>query len=206
MHSLKSFPVFSAVRLAAGIIGLGLLAVPASAQDKVDVDELQRVIEEQQRLLEAQQKQLDAQRQLLHELQSQIKTLASDADKEETTATAEKQPKEPALKPVTGRPERRVGISQEDRYDRDSPTGADVTYFDPAVLVKIPESRTEVGVHGFAEFQIIHDTTGLDNNRFDTATIPVDGAPSQTKFSVNPTQLAISTHTKVPQGHLNTMV
>jgi hypothetical protein len=46
----------------------------------------------------------------------------------------------------------------------------------------------------------------LNNNRFDTATIPVDGAPSQTKFSVNPSQLAISSTTLVPEGRLNTMI
>lgn len=188
------------------VIGPGCLAIPVFAQDNAQVDELQRVIEAQQKQLEAQQKQLDTQRQLLQELQSQIKALAGDKDKEAETVTAEKPPAEPPFKPDKARPERRVGIAQEDRYDRDSPTGADVTYFDPAVLVKIPESKTEVGVHGFAEFQIIHDTTGLNNNRFDTATIPVDGAPSQTKFSVNPSRLAISSTTPVAEGRLNTVM
>ena len=56
------------------------------------------------------------------------------------------------------------------------------------------------------EFQIIHDTEGLNNNRFDTASIPVDGAPPQTKFSVNPTQIALSSTTSVPEGRLNTMI
>jgi hypothetical protein len=62
--------------LAAGIIGLGFLVMPAFAQDAVDVQELQRVIEAQQRQLEAQQQQLDAQRQLLQQLQTQMESLA----------------------------------------------------------------------------------------------------------------------------------
>jgi len=71
VHRLRRSPFFSCIRLAAGIIGLGFLAVPAFAQDDVKVDELLRVIEAQQKQLEAQQQQLDAQRQLLQELQSQ---------------------------------------------------------------------------------------------------------------------------------------
>jgi hypothetical protein len=187
--------------------------MPAFAQDDAKVNELQRVIEAQQRQLEvqqqqleAQQKQFDAQRQLLQELQSQIKALAKDADKEAVTVAAEKPPAKPPADSIKARPQRSVGVSEEDRYDLESPTGTNVTYFDPAVRVKIPGSKTEIGVHGFAEFQIIHDTTGLNNNRFDTATIPVDGAPSETKFSVNPTRIAISSTTPVPEGRLNTVI
>lgn len=180
--------------------------MPVFAQDAGNVNELQRVIEAQQRQLEAQQKQLDAQRQLLQELQSQIKSLAKDADKEAVTVTAEKPPEKPPQAPIQARPQRRVGLSEEDKYDLDSPTGSNVTYIDPSIVLNIPGTNTDIGVHGLSEFQIIHDTDGLNNNRFDTAFIPVDGAPSQTKFSVNPTRLAVSSTTPVPEGRLNTML
>ena len=149
-----------------GIIGLGLLATPAFAQDAGTVQELQRVIEAQQQQLEAQhkklkaqqnqlelqQKQLDTQRQLLQELQSQIKSLAKDADKEAVTVTAEKPPEKPA--DVTkARPKRRAGISQADKHDRESPTSSNVTYFDPSkTTVRVPGTNTNIGVHGLAEF------------------------------------------------------
>ena len=203
---MRISPLLRPLCLAAGIIGPGLLAMPVFAEDAGNVRELQRVIEAQQKQLEAQQQQLDAQRQLLQELQSQIKSLAKDADKEAVTVTAEKPPAKPPLEPVKAPPQRRAAISQQDKYDRDSPTGSNVTYFDPAKTINIPGTNTSVGLHGLAQFQIIHDTEGLDNNRFDTATIPVDGAPSQTKFSVNPSQIRISSTTPVSEGRLNTMV
>jgi type II secretory pathway pseudopilin PulG len=72
--------------LAAGIIGLGLLTMPAFAQDAGKDQELQRVIDAQQKQLnaqqnqlDAQQKQLDTQRQLLQELQTQIESPAEEA-------------------------------------------------------------------------------------------------------------------------------
>jgi len=107
---------------------------------------------------------------------------------------------------VETEPQKRAGLSDEDRYDPDSPTSSNVTYLDPAMELNIPGTSTSIGLHGLVQFQIIHDTDGLNNNRFDTATIPVDGAPSQTKFSVNPTQLAISSTTPVSEGRLNTMI
>ena len=76
--------------LAGGIVGAWFLAVPAFGQDAGKVQDLQRVIEAQQEQLEVQQKQLDEQRQLLRELQTQIESLAGDADREGTTAAAGK--------------------------------------------------------------------------------------------------------------------
>jgi len=206
VHSMRTFSSLRALPLAAGIIGLAFPAMPAFAQDTGNVNELQRVIEAQQEQLEAQQKQLDAQRQLLQELQSQIKALARDADKEAATVTAEKLPEKPPEAPVQAGPQRRAGISEATKYDRESPSGSNVTYFDPAKTINIPGTNTSVGLHGLVEFQIIHDTDGQDNNRFDTASIPVDGAPSQTKFNVNPSQFRISSATSVPEGQLNTMI
>jgi hypothetical protein len=203
---MKKFFLIHLLLLAGGIIGLGFLAIPAFGQDAGKVHELQRVIEAQQKQLEAQQKQLDAQRQLLQELQTQIKSLAKDVDKEAVTVTAKKPPAKPPTDAIKAQPQKRAGLSDADKHDRDSPTSSNVTYFDPTRVINIPGTNTDIGLHGLAEFQIIHDTVGLNNNRFDTATIPVDGAPSQTKFSVNPSQLAISSTTLVPEGRLNTMI
>jgi hypothetical protein len=192
--------------LAGGIIGLGLLPMPVYAQDATNLHELQRVIEAQQRQLDAQQKQLDAQRQLLQELQSQIKSPVKDADKKKVTVAAEKPPAEPPAGPTQARSQTKAAISQRDMYDLESPTNANFSYFDPTLMVTIPDSTTEIGVHGLPVFQIIHDTVGLNNNRFDTASIPVNGGPSQTKFSVNFTQLQFSSTTPVTRGRLNTMI
>lgn len=205
INNLKTFPL-TFLSLTGGIVSLVMIAMPVFAQDKADVTELQRIIEIQQKQLEMQQQQLDSQRQLLQDLQSQIKALAGEADKEAETVTAEKPPTKPPLEPGKARPQRRAAISEQEKYDRDSPSGSNATYFDPAKTINIPGTNTSIGLHGFAEFQIIHDTEGLDNNRFDTATIPVDGAPSQTKFSVNPSQIRISSTTPVSAGRLNTMI
>jgi hypothetical protein len=203
---MKTFSFRHLLLLAGGIIGLGFLAIPAFGQDAGKVHELQRVIEAQQKQLEAQQKQLDAQRQLLQELQTQIKSLAKDADKIEVPVTAKKPPAKPSADAIKLRSQDRAGLSNADKHDRDSPTGSNFTYFDPTRVINIPGTDTDIGLHGLVEFQIIHDTVGLNNNRFDTATIPVDGAPSQTKFNVNPTQVRISSTTPVPEGRLNTMI
>ncbi|MBW1970305.1 MAG: hypothetical protein JRI82_12560 [Deltaproteobacteria bacterium] len=210
---MKTFSFRHLLLLACGIIGLGFLAMPAFGQDVEKMQELQRVIEVQQKQLEAQQKQLevqqkqlDAQRQLLQEVQSQIESLAKDADKEAVTVTAKKPPAKQPADAIKAPPPKRVGLSNADKHDQDSPTSSNVTYFDPAKVINIPGTNTSIGLHGLLEFQIIHDSVGINNNRFDTATIPVDGGPSQTKFSVNPTQLAISSATPVPEGQLNTMI
>ena len=203
---MRTFSIRRTLPLAGGVIGLGFLALPAFAQDVGNVHELQRIIEAQQRQLDAQQKQLDAQRQLLQELQSQIKSLAEDADKDEVTITAEKPPAKPPADSISARSRKKAALSDADKHDRDSPTGTNVSYFDPAATINIPGTNTDVGLHGHVEFQIFHDTDGLNNNRFDTASIPVNGAPPQTKFSVNPTIIALSSTTSVPQGRLNTMI
>jgi len=203
---LKTFSFRHLLLLAGGIIGLGFFAMPAFGQDAEKMQELQHVNEAQQKQLEAQQKQLDEQRQLMQELQKQIKSQAKDAEKEEVAVTAEKPPAKPPADAIKARSQERAGLSDAAKHDRDSPTGSNVTYFDPAMVINIPGTNTDIGLHGLAEFQIIHDTDGLNNNRFDTATIPVEGAPSQTKFNVNPTQLAISSTTPVPEGRLNTMI
>jgi len=82
----------------------------------------------------------------------------------------------------------------------------DASYFDPAAVINVPGTETSVGLHGFAQFQIIHDTNGPAGNQFDTAFIPVEGAPSETKFNVNPSRIAVSSVTPVSDGQLNTMI
>ena len=93
---MKTFSFRHVLLIAGGIIGLALLAFPASAQEANKVQELQRVIDVQQKQMEAQQKQLDAQRQLLQDLQKQMESLVKDADTEEVPVAAEK----PAAKPA----------------------------------------------------------------------------------------------------------
>ena len=84
--------------LAAGVIALAFLAMPAFAQDAEKMQELQRIIDAQQKQMEAQQKQLDAQRQLLQDLQKQMESLVKDADTdtEEVPVATEKPPAKPA--------------------------------------------------------------------------------------------------------------
>jgi uncharacterized membrane-anchored protein YhcB (DUF1043 family) len=188
--------------LAAGIISMGSLAMPAQAQDAGKTQELQRIIEKQQKQLEAQQKQLDEQKQLLKELEAQLKSLAKDEDRTEVVVTAEKSP----ATSIKSRPQKKAWISSEDRHDQESPTGVNISYYDPTKTINIPGTNTSIGLHGLVQFQIIHDSDGQNNNRFDTASIPVDGTPSQTKFSINPTRIALSTTTPVTQGRFNTMI
>ena len=203
---MKKVSLLNLLLLATGIIGLGYFAISAQAQDIEKSQELQRIIEAQQRQLEAQQKQLDEQRQLLNELQAQIKLLAKDEDKEGVAVTAEKSPAKPPADSVKSRPQRRAWISNQDRHDLESPTGSNVSYYEPRTNINIPGTNTDIGIHGLLEFQIIHDSDGLNNNRFDTATIPIEGAPSQTKFNVNPSRIGLSSTTLLPDGRLNTMV
>ena len=72
--------------------------------------------------------------------------------------------------------------------------------------MECPGTDSEIGISGFAMLQVIHDTTGLDNCEFDTIGIPVDGAPPQTKFCVNPSRLAVSSKSVIPSGRFNTML
>ncbi|MCK4839352.1 MAG: hypothetical protein KAS94_11170 [Desulfobulbaceae bacterium] len=101
---------------------------------------------------------------------------------------------------------KKTGVAQADRLDSESPTSVDVTYFDPALVINIPGTETSIGLHGFVQFQIIHDTNGPAGNQFDTAFIPVDGTPSETKFNVNPSRIAFSSNTRVSDGQLNTLI
>ena len=216
--------------------GLLFLAVSANAEEIDKVQELQRVIGAQQRQLEAQQRQLEAQMQMLMQLQSEVERLGKSADKEPATpreggaptqsptaSVEEGVPPESdktrfhadekstlsSTSTVESREPRRpkkTGVSQADRFDSETPTGVDITYLHPAADFKIPGTETSIGLHGFVQFQIIHDTNGPAGNQFDTAFIPVDGTPSETKFNVNPTLIAFSSATTVPDGQLNTMI
>jgi hypothetical protein len=192
--------------LAGILIGLGPAAVPAFGQDAENLEELQRQLETQQKQLEAQQQQLDEQKQLMQELQEQLESQVGDMEKKATKVPVETAQEGPKAEPARATVQDKSELSDAARHDRDSPTGANVTYFDPTKVINIPGSKTSIGLHGLAQFQIIHDTDGLNNNRFDTATIPINGAPPQTKFSVNPSQLAISSTTPVSDGRLNTMI
>ncbi len=193
---------------AALVISLALLALPSFAQEADDDTDLKKVTEEQQKQLEAQQKQIESlqkaleeQALLMQELQALVESLAADAAGEDVLAAIE-DPAEDSAVPAS--PERRSVISQRDKHDLESPSASNVTYFDSSAQGMIPGSETEVGVHGLVEFQMFHDTNGLNNNRFDTASIPIPREPSQTKFNVNPTQLAVSTRTPVSNGRINT--
>lgn len=196
--------------LAVGVTSLVIGSSPAFAQDAGSIESFQRVIEAQQDRIESQQQQLknlqdsfEQQNRLLQDLQSQLSALIAGSTAEPMALATEETPVEAEMdidvsSPVT------VKVSQTDQYDHDSPVGSNVTYFGPAAKGMIPGTDTEVAVHGLVEFQIFHDTVGINNNRFDTATIPVDGGASQTKFNVNPTQFAVSSVTPVDRGELNT--
>lgn len=219
--------------LVGGALGSGFVALPSWAQDAEKVQALQHVIDAQQQhidaqqqQLDAQQKQLNAQKELLQQLQSQMQELVKDADTEMGAVAAEK----PAVKPpvitdaekstaaVQPRPAKRpsyaskplpeIGatLSQNFKHEQVSPTGANVLQQDPTLKLQIPDIDTVIGISGFAMLQVIHDTTGLDNCEFDTIGIPVDGAPSQTKFCVNPSRLAVSSQSGIKAGRFNTML
>ena len=184
-----------------------------NGQEIQSVEDLQRVIEAQQKMLEEQQEKLDAQQEQLNQqaefmqrLQTQLEMLKASPEDQEAKELAEAPAVMQPDKPETKGEARLSELSDAGKHDRQSPTSTNVTYFDPTKVINIPGTKTSVGLHGLAEFQILHDSVGLNNNRFDTASIPVDGGPSQTKFSVNPTQLAISSTTPVIEGRLNTMI
>ena len=195
-----------------------LPAVYVGAEETKKVQELKRLIEEQQRQLESQQRQLEAQMQMLKKLQSEVERYGESADKEsatprEGTAPAPLGAAEISTLPPTGALEppepprpKETGVAQTDRFDSEDPTGSDITYFDPTKVINIPGTETSIGLHGFVQFQIIHDTNGPAGNQFDTAFIPVDDVPSETKFNVNPSRLAFSSATLIPDGQLNTLI
>jgi hypothetical protein len=205
------------------VLGMLLfLGAPALAAEGDKVEELQRVNEAQQRQLEAQQRQLEVQQHQIEALMEQsarrrtdVDRLADGTDGQRATPATGDAPEElpPAgVEPTPSEsdtedspaPPRNARVAQGDKYST-SPTSVDVSDFDPALLINIPGIETSIGLHGFAMFQIIHDTSGPDGNQFDTAFIPVDGAPSETKFNVNPSRIFITTLTPVPDGQLNTL-
>jgi DcaP outer membrane protein len=203
------------------------VAVSAIAQETDKVQELQRVIDTQQRQLKAQQRQLEDQMQVLRRLQSEVERLAKSTDEDRTTPRESGAPTQSpsgsakvqtsadekstlssadTIESRAARRPKRTGVAQTDRFDSESPSSVDATYFDPKAVINIPGTKTGVGLHGFAMFQIIHDTNGPDGNQFDTAFIPVDGAPSETKFNVNPSRIFFTSYTPVSDGQLNTLI
>jgi hypothetical protein len=203
---MKTFSLLKRLLLAAGIVSLAFLSMPAYAQNTASVQEMQRLINAQQKQLEAQQKQLDAQKQTLQALQTQMQSLAGSAGSQQAAPIGSTQAAAPEMMTAATTQQKRGALSARDKHDLKNPTGANVQYSEPAVEMKTPGGATEISVHGFAQLQIIHDSTGLDNNEFDTFGIPVDGAPSQTKFSVNPSRLGVSSKTQLGFGRLNTLV
>lgn len=218
------------------MIGLSFVAIPAFAQDSSRVDRLERLVEAQQRQLETQKKQIDALMRMVQDVQAQkqhpttvsgTESASSAAAKPSTTATvpaptvaasradAERKPMTVAGTTTSSKPPQAVAkplpeigatLSQDFRHDRVSPTGANVTRQESRLNLPIPGTQTEIGIHGFAMMQAIHDTVGTKNCEFDTFLIPVDGAPAETKFCVNPSRLVFTSKSGVPAGRLNTVV
>jgi hypothetical protein len=224
MNSISSMNNFL-FRLVA--FGLLFLAVPANAEETEKVKELQRANETQQRQIEALQRQLDAQMQMMIQLQSKVEGYAKSTDNERVTPREGGDPTQSpsesgkeqfntgdkstlsSTSTIESREPRRpkkTGVAQADKLDSQSPTGVDVSYFDPAAVINIPGTKTSIGLHGFAMFQIAHDTNGPASNQFNTASIPIDDVPSETKFNVNPSRIAFSSATAVPDGKLNTLI
>lgn len=196
------------------------------------IDAQQTQLEAQQSQHEAQQRAIDAQRALLKQLQSQIKALSASAaagaapdgaatgtEAAAPSATARQGPTAEgasvgvasAPPAATAPPSRKTGreasrVGNRGRYDTDSPTGSNASYPKAAATLKMPELKTEVSISGFAELQIMHDTDGLGINEFDTFRIPVDGAPSETRFSVNPSRFGFTSTTQLGYGRINTLL
>lgn len=199
--------------LVTGIISIVLFAIPVQARDANSVHELQRLIdtqriqlEAQQKLLKAQQKQLDSQSQSMQALDKKVQSLIEDQDATKIVAGVPLPTEATSSEPVKPQSSRKVGLSNLDRYDSKSPTSSNAQIGNHSNTIKIQGTKTEIGIHGFAEGQILHDTNGMNNNEFDTALISVDGEPSQTKFNVNPSRLEISAATLIPKGQLNAFV
>ena len=177
-------------------IALVVLVEPALAQSPENAPEWQRIITVQQRQLEAQQKQINSQNEMLERLQSQVQSLATTAG-----ADAVGQPAVPPPSEVGG------ALSQDFKHERVIPTSSNFTFPDAALNLRVPGIKTSIGIHGFAEGQIISDlTNGLNNNAVETSSIFIPSEPYQTKFSVNPSKFMISTATPVTSGRLNTVL
>ena len=199
--------------LVTGIISMVLFALPVQAQDTNSVHELLRLIdtqriqlEAQQKLLKTQQNQLDSQSQSMQALEKKVQSLIEDQDATKIVAGVPLPTEATSSESVKPKSSRKVGLSNLDRYDSKSPTGSNSQVGNHSNTLKIPGTKTEIGIHGFAEGQILHDTNGMNNNEFDTALISVDGEPSQTKFNVNPSRLEVSAATLIPKGQLNVFV
>ena len=208
--------------------GLLLLAVAANAEEIDKVQELQRVVDAQQQQIDAQQRQLEVQMQMLIQLQSKVDRDAKSANNGQATTRergdATQSPSESGKEqfdtgdkstlsltsPIESPEPRRSkknGLSQIDRFDPDTPSGTDATYISPTALIQVPGTETSIGVHGMLQFQIAYDTSGPASNQFNTASIPVDGAPAETKFNVNPSRFVISSVTGLSDhSQLNTLI
>jgi predicted porin len=90
---MKNFSFIKLLLLAGGTIILGIYTMPAFAHEAGKMQELQRVID-------AQQKQLDAQRQLLQGLQTQIESLAENAETTVQAPVLAEDAKETVLAPI----------------------------------------------------------------------------------------------------------
>ena len=128
--------------------GMLFVAVSAYAQETDKIQELQRVNDAQQQQIEAQQRQIETLMQMMMQLQSEAEPLVTSADKERVTPAEEGAPTEPSSASVgvgvppqpssasagVGvplQPTSKIGVSQVDRFDPDTPTASDVTYISP---------------------------------------------------------------------------
>ncbi|MGI9517107.1 MAG: DcaP family trimeric outer membrane transporter, partial [Pirellulaceae bacterium] len=160
-------------------------------------------VDGEQQQLEAQQRQIDAQNELLKQLQDQVDTLSASTGDDSSSDSSEQSSMADSLAPP---PEAGGALSQDFKHERVIPTSSNFTRPDAALNLKMPGIKTQIGIGGFSEFQMIFDGNGLNNNEFDTSFIPIPNQPSQTKFSVNPSRLGVSTLTPVASGRLNTVL
>ena len=199
-----------------------------------ELDKLERLVETQQRQLAEQKKQLDALMRMVQDLQAQKQSPAREAGTESATVAAAKPSSaaktpastgvasvpDPERKPMSAPPAKTTAslpeaadkplpeiggvLSQDWKHERITPTGANVSSQQSRLNLPIPGTQTEIGISGFAMLQAIHDTVGTNNCEFDTILIPVDGAPAQTKFCVNPSRLLVTSKSGIPAGRVNT--
>lgn len=189
---------------------LSTTATFADDQSKESIQELKQIIDALQSQVETQKTQLDSQSETLLQLQKQMQSLmatknttgvdfAVGADTHSPEALARTQ--SAAQKPTDKAPN---ALSNQSRYDLDSPSGANTSSIPAAAIINVPGTPTSVGVHGMMIFQIMHDTVGIDSNEFDAFLIPIEGAPSDTRYSVNPSRIGISSQTALSWGAINT--
>lgn len=191
--------------LALGFYIISLL--PVSAQDRVSARELQHIIAAQHARLEAQQRQLDAQKELLRDLQARMETFSRPEPAADwRTITTEAPAQLRRVDDETAARNFATSLSHEYRHDRVHPPGPEVRRNETKLKAIVPGTSTEIGVHGFAEFQAIYETNGSNNNEFDTFLIPIPKEPGQTKFSVNPSRIALSSLTPTEHGRIKTFI